>query len=225
MNDKIFIDEQLVYNSQKFIDWKSSVESNGVIINNINLLSVITRDRKNLYSAFLDCNLTFPEGQTASRCILIKGGGVVIIPVLKCIDDNETYTLLVKQRRIVDGDYSYEFPAGMIDDECQSPFKAAIKEAKEELGFDISSDELTLLNSKPVKICTAILDEKVFFYSLNKKVSREFLNEIENKSTGIKCEEEHINVKVKKMSELYEIYNSNILIGISLLIKNGIFKL
>ncbi|MDP6583156.1 MAG: hypothetical protein QF535_00770, partial [Anaerolineales bacterium] len=99
-----------VFNNFKFKRWKHRVEANGNIIKNIDILATVSRNSSNFSLAFLDCLILTPEGVEIPRCIVIRGESIVVVPVLNCTEDNETYTLMVEQRRIFDGGYSKEFP-------------------------------------------------------------------------------------------------------------------
>ena len=102
------------------------------IINKIDVLGIISRDCDNFFGAFLDCQLVTPEGEKISRCVLIQDDSVVIVPVLYCQDDGEIYTMMVKQRRIIDGGFAFEFPAGGKGLQEDSRFIAS-QEIQEEL--------------------------------------------------------------------------------------------
>lgn len=62
----------------------------------------------------------------------ISAEGVVIYPILK---NEPNKIIMIKQYRYPLDDYLYELPAGLID-EGESPEVAAIRELKEETGFD-----------------------------------------------------------------------------------------
>lgn len=210
------IDEKIVFESYKFKKWKILIEANCVKINSIKVVSAIIRNGR-LYSAFLDCELTFPEGHTLSRCILLRGDSVVIVPLIKCNGDEQIYTILVEQRRIVDGALSLEFPGGMIE-ENDSHFETALTETREELGIHLNKNELILLSKDPIKICTAVMDEKAYFYCFQKKVDEIFLKSYHNNKTGIIEDNEFLKLKVFKINEINGINNSNIAIAMNLIV-------
>ena len=87
--------QQLVLDSQLFYKWKRNLESNRVIIERLEILSVVSRDHKSFYAAMIDCDLLTPEGYRIPRCIILRGDSVVVIPVLHCFEDGEIYTLMV----------------------------------------------------------------------------------------------------------------------------------
>lgn len=219
------IDSSLVFNSPKFIKWEQKIKQSGTVIEDIDILGVISRDQKNLFGVFLDCIFVTPEAQRFKRCIFIRGESVVVVPVLKCIDDGETYTLLVEQWRPVDGLLISEFPGGMLDDMIDEPCSVAVREIQEELSLDVTSDDLVLLSEEPIRLCTSTMDEVTYYYSFTKEVSKEYINDLNNKRTGLHDEDEYIIVKAVKMDMVMEFANANTIIGLKLLEKklNRIF--
>ena len=164
--------ENLVFQSPIFQVWKKDVESTGTQISKIDVLSVISRSPGKIFSVFIDTEMITPEGERVPRCMLLRGKSVVIVPVVHC-DDGETYTLMIKQRRPVDGSFVTEFPGGMCDSEDESPASLAIREIQEELGILIKADDLKPLQNDPIKVCTGMLDEQIYFFYL---VDRIFLS-------------------------------------------------
>jgi|TARA_B100002003_G_scaffold228852_1_gene237570 8-oxo-dGTP pyrophosphatase MutT (NUDIX family) len=206
----------MVFESHMFKRWKQRVESNGNVIKNIGVLGIISRDQVNLRGAFLDCRLLTPEGVEIPRCILIGGESAVIVPVLTCRQDGETYTLMVEQRRIVDGGYTEEFPAGTIGLETDDPKIIACQELEEELHMTVSPEELIPLNDNQVKINPCFSDGLVSFFYFESEVSLAFLEEMNGRSTGCHEDNEYIRVKVKKMSEVIKCMTPSALIGLKL---------
>ena len=149
-----------------FERWKQRLKKNGNIINKIDVLGIVSRDCDNFFGAFLDCQLVTPEGEEISRCVLIQDDSVVIVPVLYCQDDGEIYTMMVKQRRIVDGEFSFEFPAGgrgMTND----PRLAASQEIQEELHLNIPAEDLLPLATNSIKIIPSTFGSMADFCKLD----------------------------------------------------------
>lgn len=207
----------IVFNNIKFKRWKQRVEANGNVIKNIEVLGIISRDQVNLRWAFLDCRLLTPDGVEIPRCVLIGGDSAAIVPVLTCRQDRETYTLMVEQRRIVDGDYTEEFPAGTIDAVTNDPKIIACQELEEELHMTVSPEELIPLNHNQVKVNPCFSDGLVSYFYFEREVSLEFLEEMNGRSTGCHEDNEYIRVKVKKMSEVVNCVTPSALIGLKLL--------
>lgn len=198
----------------KFHRWKQRVESNGNIFKNIEILATISRDKVNLFLAFIDCQLETPEGQIIPRCVLIGGDSIVVVPVLRCHEDGEIYTLMVEQRRIIDGGFSKEFPAGTVDLLGDEPRITACLEVQEELHLSIKPDELISLS--PVKVVTSLMDGFVHYFYFQREVTWSFLKGFDGLSTGCHTEHEYIKVRLVKMSEVVECMTSSAIIGVKL---------
>ena len=205
-----------VLKSPKFKQWKKQIEKSGTKIEEIDVLAGISRQEGDLFCALLDTRMTTPEGNTVPRCMVLRGMSVVIVPVLYC-DDGETYTLLVKQRRPVDGQFTLEFPGGGLDKGDEQPVQIAIREVKEELGLDVNEKNLIPLSSEPISVCTAILDEKVHFFYFEKKCSKLFLEQVNHQKRGVASEGEFIQIIPTPIREANQNLNAGVLIGLKLL--------
>ena len=209
----------IVFDSPKFKRWKQRVEVSGNIIKDIKILGFVSRDHVNLFGAFLDCKLITPEGVEIPRCVVIGGDSVVIIPVLTCVEDGEIYTLLVEQRRIIDGSIIREFPSGGISHNRDDLKAVACLEVKEELHMDVTSDELIPLGSGPVMMNPSASGDLAYFFYFERKVPNSFLQKMNGLSTGCHDDHEYIMVSVQKMSEAACSCVSSLLIGTKLLEK------
>ena len=210
----------LTKSSPKFNHWLSKVERAGVKIERLEVLAEVSRDGKELFSSFVDTLMVTPEGERQPRCMLIRGESVMIVPWITC--DGLDYTLMVEQRRPVEGLLSTEFAGGMMDLEVSDTQGVATKEANEELGLNLTRDQLFSLADEPVKVCTAALDEVVHFYSFNLEVTKAELADLEGRLTGHHGEGEHLKLKVVRLSEVHKIHNYSALAGLKLLeIKAG----
>ena len=210
---------EIVFNNPKFHYWKKSVEANGNIFKHIDIMAAISRDKVNLLGALLDCELLTPEGDIITRCIMLHEDGVVIIPVLTCIEDGEIYTLLVEQRRIIDGSIIREFPSGSISHNRDDLKDVACLEVKEELHMDVTPEELIPLGSGPVMMNPSATGDLAYFFYFERKVPNSFLQKMNGLSTGCHDDHEYIRVSVQKMSEAARSCVSSLLIGTKLLEK------
>ena len=159
-----------------------------------------------------------PEGQALPRSLLLRGDGAVIIPVLTCRENQKVYTLMVRQRRIVDGSWTTEFPAGSVDSYHEEPLLIATQELQEELGIEIDPSEIHSLYHHPLNPAPSIMSAQVHFFYFQQEVSSAFLREKEGCSTGCHEDHEYLTVEVKEMSEVSRM-NENIFViaGIKLL--------
>ena len=209
--------EQLVLESQLFHKWKRNLESNRVIIERLEILSVVSRDQKSFYAAMIDCDLLTPEGHSIPRCLILRGDTVVVIPVLHCLEDGEIYTLMVKQRRIIDGSLSMEFPGGMLDPGIDDPANMAIVEVMEETGIHVEKEEIHLLTPTPLKVCESFVDEVVNFFYFEKHISHDFLDKADGRLTGCHEDNEFLQVTVQNIKNVIKIPSFSTFVAINLL--------
>jgi ADP-ribose pyrophosphatase YjhB (NUDIX family) len=177
-------------------------------------LGTITRGKK-IFATFLD-TYTSVKKKKIRRFILLLQPSVVIIPIIKC--NNIFYTILTKQKRIFNGREILEFPAGGID-QNSSPTKAALQEIREELGIQLKKKNLKKLYDKYIILDSSSTTGKsyYFYFILNK--DKNFLNLLNNKTTGNQNEGEKITLIVKRLDEVVKINNVTTVMG-SLLIRN-----
>jgi 8-oxo-dGTP pyrophosphatase MutT (NUDIX family) len=210
--------EVKVFEQPHFLLWKKRLEDHGNILKNVEVLGKISRDGVNLLGAFLDCQILTPEGAEIPRCVFISSDSVAIIPVLTCKEDGAIYTMMVEQRRIVDGGYVTEFPAGGIGSEDNLKI-VACQELQEELQLTVVPEELIPLADEPVKINSSWSGDQTYFFYFEREVSCDFLQEMDNRSTGCHEEHEYLRIKVLKMSEVSNHFTTSALVGIKLLEK------
>lgn len=208
----------LVLESTKYKRWRQRVEANGNKILQLDVLSVVSRRPGTWFVAFLDCLLLTPEGNRITRCLTLRGESVVIVPVLRCIEDGQLYTLMVQQRCICDGDLHTTFPAGNVED-GEAFAVMACKELSEETGLEVLPDDLVELSSG-LSLNSSLSDDVVYFYGFRKDVSHEWLEKMDNRSGGIHAEGEYIKVKVYALADCLEMSTTSTLIG-ALLIEKG----
>ncbi|NMB56774.1 NUDIX hydrolase [Candidatus Beckwithbacteria bacterium] len=92
--------------------------------------------------------IEFPSGQKGIYNFIARKNGVAILA-----SDSQDRILLLKQYRYPIKDFSWSLPAGSIDDN-ENLESAAVREFKEETGFEISS--LQKINIfYPLDSCTA----------------------------------------------------------------------
>ena len=209
--------EDQVLQSKQFQAWRQSVEASGTKIDELKILGAISRDEQTLFNAFIDCVMTTPEGDKVPRCMLIRGNSVVVVPVIYCAQ-NEVYTLMVRQRRPIDGDFAVEFPGGQMHD-VEDPVPVAVQEVNEELGLEVEETEMKPLSEKPVKVCSGMMDEFAYFYFFEKQFSKNQLQKHHNRLTGHNHDGEFLCVQVVQMKEVAKQLNFSALVGMKLLEK------
>ena len=206
---------RIAHESYKLLNWKRRLSENGTTIKKLEVLGYVSRNGKDLYHAFVDCRLETPEGEEMPRCILITGDSVVIVPVLRCLDNGEIYTLMVEQRRVADGSRTVEFAAGGMESESD-PKIVACEEVREELNMEVSVGELHSLTVEPVQVVPSSLDGRMYFFYFQRDVSMAFLQEVDGLAAGLEEDREFISIKACKMSEVLAANTPTALMGLKL---------
>ncbi len=197
-------------NAHKFKIWKANLQTNGLKINNIE--EIYTRHRYNGETLFslvmLDADT--PEGDKIPPICFIKGEVVCVCIVLIDKQTKEKYLLLVKQRRIAEGGYTYEHPAGMVDG-TKTPLEIAVMEVKEETGIAVTEEDLINLSpNKRLFPSTGTSDEAMYFYFCEIELDKTEIDSFENKEMGTAYEFERITTHVYPFVEgHHKINNSN----------------
>ena len=197
-------------NAHKFKIWKTNLQTNGLKINNIE--EVYTRHRYNGEALFslvmLDADT--PEGDKIPPICFIKGEVVCVCIILIDKETKEKYLLLVKQRRIAEGGFTYEHPAGMVDG-TKTPLEIAVMEIKEETGITVSEEDLINLSpNKRLFPSTGTSDEAMYFYFCEIELDKTEIESFENKQMGTEYEFERITTHVYPFIEGHQkINNSN----------------
>ncbi|AWV98240.1 NUDIX domain-containing protein [Arcticibacterium luteifluviistationis] len=193
--------EEKLKDAHKFKLWKSHLEKSGLIINNVE--EVYTRRRYNgevLFSTLM-LDATTPEGDKIPPICFLKGEVVCVLICL--IDDanDEKYLILVKQRRIAEGGYTYEHPAGMVDG-TQTPEAISIQEVREETGIEITQEQLINLSpDKRLFPSTGTSDESMYLFAAELRMSKAKIDSYENKEMGTDYEFERITTHIFPFKE------------------------
>jgi len=216
------MNEDIVLNSIIFRNWKNKIERSGVSIHSLKILSIVSRNSKSFYLALLDFIMLTPEGDKLPRCIVLRGDTVVIVPLIRCIDKKKIFTLMVQQRRVIDGCNSLEFPAGMVDNNLSDPVLSAVKEVKEELGMNVNVKSMRLLTNEPLNVCESLMDEHVNIYSFTKEMTYESLVKFDNKSSGVVEDGELITIKLISIEKAKKIPSFSTNVALNLINHNDL---
>ncbi len=191
----------------KFKFWKQQLEQNGLIINDIEEHFVRRRHNGEVLFALLTLDATTPEGDKIPPVCFLKGHAV---SVLVCLIDEQTtekFVVLVRQRRISDGSQTYEHPAGMVDAD-DNPAEVAAREIGEEIGLEISPDELTKLNNRLFYPSTGTSDEAMHYYFVEKHLSHADIQAFQDKNMGVSSEFERITTVVTTLPDAHRLINN-----------------
>ena len=204
------MEEEKLENAPKFLRWKKALEENKLQIHGIQ--EHFTRRRYNgeVLFSLLTLDATTPEGDKIPPVCFLKGE---VVCVLVCLIDEETqekYVILVKQRRIAEGGYTYEHPAGMVDGSV-SPIANAVQEVREETGVQITEEELIVLGGgKRFFPSTGTSDEAMYFFACEITLPFAKIMGYDQQNRGTDYEHERIITVVKPFEEAHAlITNTN----------------
>ena len=130
--------------------------------------------------------------------------------MISLIDEltKEKYLILVKQRRIAEGGFTYEHPAGMVDGTI-TPAQIALQEVKEETGIEITPGQLfPLQNGTRLFPSTGTSDECMYFYFCELVLPKTKIDELNNKNMGTDYEFERITTVVLPFLEAHKKINN-----------------
>ncbi len=206
--------------SFKFKSWRDVLLKHNIKINSIKELHTVNKGNGEMLFTLVHIDAVDPDNHKLLPVVLIRGH---FVSVVTCLVEKETgnkYFLLVKQRRVANGDIFYEHPAGMCDSE-PDPWKVAIKEVGEETGLQITRDNLRMLHPEPLYSSAGLLDEAGYFFACDIPLSREEIDTYRNKSAGAIDENEVIVTHVCTLSEVFTlIRNTNGLLATHLYLQD-----
>ncbi|GAB3781437.1 hypothetical protein GCM10028818_35530 [Spirosoma horti] len=193
----------------KYKNWRDQLAQNQINVNQIHPLYVYQaqKDGSVLY-ALLKIEADTPEDTTLNPICFLKGDAVSMLVVLIAEETNEKYVLLVKQRRVCNGAFSYEHPAGMIDEDDPSPVEVAARELGEEANLTVESAELRPLFNKPLYSATATSDEALHFFYLERRMPLAEIKAMDSQMTGEKEENEHTQLRVVTFPEAHRLVSN-----------------
>jgi ADP-sugar diphosphatase len=189
--------------SLKFKSWKNSILQNGNKINSIEELHTIRKKNGEVLFALVKIDAISEEGNKLLPTALIRGNFVTILTVLIDIDTKAKFYLMVKQRRVANGDIFYEHPAGMCDSESD-PFKVALKEVEEETGLILKLENLKLLHKEKLYTSGGLLDESGSFFYAEIFMTHEEIKSFMDKKTGATGEHEFITTCILTQEEVFQ---------------------
>ncbi|MEO0471906.1 MAG: NUDIX hydrolase [Bacteroidota bacterium] len=208
--------KERVQDSHKYKLWASNLAANGLDVHGIEELYTRYRHNGEALFSLLLLDATTPEGDKIPPICFLKGEVVCVMVVLIDQDSGEKYNLLVRQRRICNGDFIYEQVAGMVDID-DDPHDVAVRETAEEVGIQVKKEDVILLNQTPYFPSTGTSDEALYFYYCELKMSAAEIASYHNQQMGVISEHERIYTHLATIEEARRlITNTNGLLNIFL---------
>lgn len=177
-----------------FRRWSARLRAAGTQLLSVGQFLAVRRG-ETTFASFADTVLRTPSGETLPRCMLFRGDSVVVVPVLRVEGSAKPLTLMVEQFRPVDGGNTLEFVGGMVEDD-EDPVACAVKEVREEIGLDVLPGDLLSLFPEPIRVCTAMTDERAYFFAFRRRLTRAEADALDGKALGEAGEGESIIVRL-----------------------------
>lgn len=137
------------------------------------------------------------HGQRVPGIVFMRGGSVGVLPVLIDEKTAEKYIVLTEQARVPVGKASFlEIPAGMLD-ENGDVVGVAVQEMAEETGISLKRSDLCSLGSYYTSPGGS--DELLSLYYTERSVSKDFLENLAGRLTGV-GPHERIIVRLTKLT-------------------------
>jgi 8-oxo-dGTP pyrophosphatase MutT (NUDIX family) len=194
----------------KIKNYFDALKQNNIDVESADALSYQRKKGGELLFAYLQIDAKDDENNKLLPYIFIRGDAVVVVPIIHIENETQEYYLCVRQRRVADGSYHLEFPAGMLDRNADNPACVAIKEMEEETGLKIDGKQLIPLNdAKPLFTSPGACDEKIYYYKTDIYINREEFCELNGKLISNSEENERIKIEICTKDEFLSQTKSN----------------
>ncbi|GAA4447580.1 hypothetical protein GCM10023189_04090 [Nibrella saemangeumensis] len=199
--------QEALTDAHKFRFWRQQLEINGIKLNDVQEQYVRRRHNGEVLFALLTIDADTPEGDKIPPVVFLKGHAVSVLVVLVDKDTREKFVVLVRQRRVCDGSQTYEHPAGMVDVDDE-PAEVGAREVGEEIGLEVTPEELTKLNNRLWFPSTGSSDEAMHYFFVEKEMVRAEIMSFHHKNMGVASEFERITTVVATLPEAHKLVNN-----------------
>lgn len=186
---------------QKIQEWIDNVTNGGCTVHQVEIISDIRKKNGELLFALLNTDVRSPEGTKLPNIAFIRGHACVIVMLLKNKETGEEKFLMVRQRRIGNGQLSLEFPAGMLDYNTDDPVGVAVKEMYEETGLNVTRSDIFPLSEQLLYSSAGASDEGIYFFGCVKTLDNQSYMSFQKRICGNPDENEHIEVELLSREE------------------------
>ncbi|XP_059290204.1 nudix hydrolase 14, chloroplastic [Lycium ferocissimum] len=147
-------------------------------------------------------------GQKVPGIVFARGPAVAVLILLD--SEGETYAVLTEQVRVPVGRLLLELPAGMLDDDQGDFAGTAVREVEEETGIHLNVHDMVDLTAfldastgGRVFPSPGGCDEEISLFLYRGNVSKEKIEQLQGKETGLRDHGELIKVHVVPYSKLW----------------------
>jgi ADP-sugar diphosphatase len=200
----------LAIESKPMKEWLTRMDTlqkqNHLKLHHVNVQSVDMFGNKVGFVKFV-ADVTDKDGDKCPGSVFMRGGSVAVLPILKT--NFQKYVILVQMLSVPTASYDLpSLPAGMMDDTGTFAGNMA-REIYEETSIAIHESELLDMTEKVygekfqgVYLSSGGTDEYVRLFCFERDVSREYVDTLRNKITGLTKENEKIKLTVVPLEKL-----------------------
>jgi 8-oxo-dGTP pyrophosphatase MutT (NUDIX family) len=215
-------------NAPKFIAWLNKFDPEQIVLRSITITDIDWFSKEYLPSklGFVKCASEAYDFKTGKKIMsnitFVRGNSVAILILVRVLDkdseNDKEYVLLCEQHRMPIGKKAKEIVAGMMDSDGNI-ISVALKEVREETGFDIShADDLQSVGSYFASPGGS--DEEIYLFVWTTAISRSNFEEKQKKMYGLAAENEEIKLSFVELEEfktttVYEIGDAKAEIALS----------
>ena len=196
-------------NAPKFMAWLNKFDPEQITLRSITITDIDWFSKEYLPSklGFVKCASEAYDFKTGKKIMsnisFVRGNSVAILILVRVLNkdskNDKNYVLLCEQHRLPIGKKAKEIPAGMMDADGNI-ISVALKEVKEETGFNISHvDELQSLG--PYYASPGGLDEEIYLFAWTTVVSATVFEEKQKQMYGLAEENEEIKLSFVELEE------------------------
>lgn len=208
--------KESLFEAPKFKIWQQNLLKNGLEVHSVKEIYAKFRHNGEILFSLVSVDASLPEGGKIPSICFIRGASVSVVVCFIEKETKQKYLLLVKQRRIADGSYMYETPAGMMDTEAD-PLTVAVKEVEEETGLTVTMEQVIPLTQQQLYSSPGACDESMYMFYCELQLSQSEIWAFHQNSTGVISEYENIETVVVSIPEAMKmITNTNGLLNIYL---------
>jgi len=225
------VDLAVASTAKQVTDWFASVDQSRFTIKSIHYQSIDViknGEGKIVKILFVKFRAEVVDTSTPPKpvpgIVFARGGAVAVLALFEC--EGKTYVVVTVQPRVPVGKFNFvEICAGMLDGSGNFGGVAA-KELKEELGIELSEDDLTDLTelagySGGFFLSPGACEETIRLYAFRKQVTSDDLEEMEGKCTGALDENEQITLKIITVDDLLTLPDAKSIVAHALYTKFG----
>ena len=180
--------------------WEKGMREKGWEIDAVEPRDLMAKRDGSMLFSMLQVTGRDPSGEKMLPYVFVRGAACVVVPVVRNTDTGEARYLLIRQHRVGSGDFSLEFPAGMVDGD-EDPAAAAARELEEESGMACAAVDLIPLWDKPLYSTPGLSDESIWYYAAHFELDDAAYRALEGGAAGHIEEGEHITTTLMTYAE------------------------